>query len=150
MPICSEKGFTLVRDAQGFCVESGTWGHCMLIAGLRFDRPGACMVQSWGPDVPTGPTVLGQPPFSFWADRNTIAAMLAEGDTWAIRDTPSFIPPLADGMDLWNGGMMLTFLVVINLAVTLWIFWSGLRLPTTRCRTWANNSTRPGSTWPKA
>ena len=34
--------------------------------------PGACIIQSWGPDVPDGPTVLGQPDFSFWAEQDVI------------------------------------------------------------------------------
>ena len=88
--ICCNQGFTLVRDAQGFCAESGTWGHCMLIAGVRFDRPGACIVQSWGPDMPTGPTALDQPDFSFWAEQSVVEAILAEGDSWALSKSPGF------------------------------------------------------------
>ena len=78
-----DQGFTLTRDSAGFCAASGTWGHCMLLAGVRFDRAGACIIQSWGPDVPSGPTALGQPSFSFWAERNVIERILAEGDSWA-------------------------------------------------------------------
>lgn len=88
--ICTGQGFTLTRDNQGFCSPQGTWGHCMFIAGVRFDRPGACVVQSWGPDMPSGPTGLGQPPFSFWVDQSTIESILAEGDSWALSQTPDF------------------------------------------------------------
>ncbi len=88
--ICTDQGFTLTRDSGGFCAAKGTWGHCMLLAGVRFDRPGACIIQSWGPDVPGGPTVLGQPSFSFWADRTVIERILGEGDCWALTKTPSF------------------------------------------------------------
>ncbi len=95
--ICTDQGFTLTRDSGGFCAASGTWGHCMLLAGVRFDRPGACIIQSWGPDVPSGPTVLGQPSFSFWAERDVIERILGEGDCWALAKTPSFtkrdLPP---------------------------------------------------------
>ncbi len=59
--ICSNQGFTLHRDQDGFCTARGTWGHCMLIAGVRFDREGACILQSWGPTVPDGPLALDQP-----------------------------------------------------------------------------------------
>ena len=89
--ICTGQGFNLARDSQGFCRAQGTWGHCMFIAGVRFDRPGACVIQSWGPDQPSGPTALDQPPFSFWADQQVIGRILAEGDSWALSRTPSFV-----------------------------------------------------------
>jgi hypothetical protein len=88
--ICTEQGFSLVRDAQGFCALEGTWGHCMLIAGVRFDRPGACILQSWGPDMPTGPTSLDQPSWSFWVDRPVIESILSEGDSWALSKSAGF------------------------------------------------------------
>ena len=95
--ICTTQGFTLERDAEGFCKARGRWGHCMFIAGVRFDRPGACIVQSWGPECPTGPLALAQPTFSFWADRPVIERILAEGDSWALSKTPAFerreLPP---------------------------------------------------------
>jgi hypothetical protein len=89
--ICSNQGFTLQRDPQGFCRPRGVWGHCMLIGGVRFDRPGACIFQSWGPNNPTGPTVLDQPDFSFWADRAVVERILAQGDSWAISRAPAFL-----------------------------------------------------------
>ena len=62
VPICSNQGFTMTRDRDGFCKPQGTWNHCMFIAAVRFDRPGAPSVcQSWGPNVPDGPTSLDQP-----------------------------------------------------------------------------------------
>jgi hypothetical protein len=95
--ICTEQGFTLNRDPEGFCAASGNWGHCMLIAGLRIDRPGACIIQSWGSDVPSGPTVLDQPSFSFWAAQDVVVRILAEGDSWALSKSPAFknrdLPP---------------------------------------------------------
>ncbi len=85
VPVCSNQGFTLERDADGFCRPKGAWGHCMLLVGVRSgDRPGACIFQSWGPDMPTGPLALDQPPNSFWADRDVVASMLALQDSWAI------------------------------------------------------------------
>ena len=85
VPVCSNQGFTLERDAEGFCRPKGVWGHCMLIVGVRADsRPGACIFQSWGPDMPTGPLALDQPPNSFWAERDVVASMLAMQDSWAI------------------------------------------------------------------
>jgi hypothetical protein len=95
--ICTAQGFTLDRDADGFCKARGRWGHCMFIAGVRFDRPGACIIQSWGADCPTGPTALGQPSFSFWADQSAVNSILGEGDSWALTKSPAFqkrdLPP---------------------------------------------------------
>jgi hypothetical protein len=88
--ICTDQGFVLTRDAQGFCAAKDKWGHCMVIAGVRFDRPGACILQSWGPDVPDGPTSLGQPLWSFWAERAVVETILAEGDSWALSKSPGF------------------------------------------------------------
>lgn len=88
--ICTARGFTLTRDPQGFCKARGQWGHCMFIAGARFDRPGACIVQSWGEATPSGPTGLDQPPYSFWADKAVVEAILAEGDSWALSAAPRF------------------------------------------------------------
>lgn len=90
--ICSNQGFTLERDSQGFCRAHGTWGHCMFIAGLRFDRPGALICQSWGPDSPSGPTALDQPSFSFWADKSVIEHILGYGDSWALSKAAEFVP----------------------------------------------------------
>jgi hypothetical protein len=89
--ICTERGFGPQRDAQGFCPPQGWWGHCMLIAGVRFDRVGACILQSWGPEVPSGPLALDQPSFSFWAERPVVEEILAEGDSWALAHAPEFV-----------------------------------------------------------
>lgn len=89
--ICTASGFTMTRDNQGFCRMSGRWGHCMMIGGVRFDRPGALIVQSWGPGVPSGPVDLDQPDYSFWADRRAIESILSEGDSWALSKAPAFV-----------------------------------------------------------
>jgi hypothetical protein len=89
--ICTGAGFAMTRDADGFCEQEGTWGHCMLIAGVRFDRLGACIMQSWGPDQPDGPTSLDQPSWSFWADKSVVESILGEGDSWALSKSPGFV-----------------------------------------------------------
>jgi hypothetical protein len=63
----------------------------MLIGGVRYDRPGACILQSWGPETPSGPTDLDQPHFSFWADRKVVEKILSQGDSWALSKSPAFI-----------------------------------------------------------
>jgi len=83
--VCSNQGFTLQRDQDGFCRPKGSWGHCMLIVGVRADsRPGACIFQSWGSEMPSGPLGLDQPPNSFWAERDVVSSMLAMQDSWAL------------------------------------------------------------------
>ncbi len=82
--VCSNQGFTLTRDSDGFCRARGRWGHCMLIVGVRSDKPGACIFQSWGSDVPSGPLALDQPPNSFWAERSVVESMLSKQDSWSL------------------------------------------------------------------
>jgi hypothetical protein len=62
----------------------------MFIAGVRFDRPGACIIQSWGSECPSGPRALDQPVFSFWADQSAVERILREGDSWALSKSPAF------------------------------------------------------------
>jgi hypothetical protein len=42
VPVCSGQGFTMTRDADGFCKARGSWAHCVLpdtlIAGPTFRR----------------------------------------------------------------------------------------------------------------
>ena len=95
--ICTERGFSMQRDKQGFCKMQGRWGHCMFISAYRADRPGGLVMQSWGPDQPTGPTDLDQPSWSFWAELGDLARIIAEGDSWALSGSPGFpkkaLPP---------------------------------------------------------
>ncbi len=82
--VCSNQGFSMTRDAQGFCRPEGSWAHCMLLVGTRTDRPGACIFQSWGSTQPGGPLDLDQPPNSFWAERSVVESMLSMGDSWSL------------------------------------------------------------------
>ncbi len=84
VPVCSNQGFTMTRDSNGFCAPRGSWAHCMLICGVRTDIPGYCIMQSWGMNVPDGPLALDQPPNSFWAPRRTVESMLRQQDTFAL------------------------------------------------------------------
>lgn len=83
--VCSNQGFSMTRDANGFCRAQGSWSHCMLICAVRADeRPGACIFQSWGANVPSGSLSLDQPNNSFWADRQTVSRMLSARDSFAL------------------------------------------------------------------
>jgi hypothetical protein len=89
--VCSNYGFTMTRDSQGFCDPRGTWNHSMLLTAVRFDREGANCWQSWGPKTPSGPIDLDQPEFSFWIDRRPIERMLGQGDSFTLSKAPNFV-----------------------------------------------------------
>jgi hypothetical protein len=83
--VCSNQGFAIERDSDGFCQAQGAWAHCMLLCGVRADqRPGACIFQSWGSKNPRGPLGLDQPPNSFWAERSVVERMLSLRDSWSL------------------------------------------------------------------
>ena len=78
------------RDTDGFCKRGGTWAHCMYVAGYRQDKRAFCIIQSWGPRTPPGPTTLDQPSCSFWitwADMNTICRT---GEAFALSTFDGF------------------------------------------------------------
>jgi hypothetical protein len=80
--VCSNQGFTMTRDSEGFCSPSGRWDHCMLFMARRSDRPGLCCSQSWGPKTPQGPLALNQPGNTFWVDAKVADRMLGQGDSF--------------------------------------------------------------------
>jgi hypothetical protein len=73
-----------VQDTHCYLADGVVSHNCMLLAGVRTDRPGALIVQSWGMNVPSGPLDLDQPPNSFWAARDVVESMLSMRDSWAL------------------------------------------------------------------
>ena len=90
--VCSDQGFSMTRDSQGFCRAQGTWYHCMLFMAVRFDRPGLCCSQSWGANTPDGPLVLGQPDNTFWVDAPVVTKMLRQRDSFAGSPFDGYMP----------------------------------------------------------
>ena len=90
--VCSNQGFTMPRDSDGFCRPSGSWAHCLTIVGIRGGkRPGAFLLNSWGPDAHSGPLGVGSPsPAGFWADAAVVDRMLRQGDSWAFSGVVGF------------------------------------------------------------
>lgn len=90
--VCSDQGFSMTRDGDGFCSPSGSWAHCMAILGVRGGaRPGAFILNSWGNSAHTGPTFPADAPVAgFWADARTVDRMTAQGDSWAFSDAVGF------------------------------------------------------------
>lgn len=82
--VCSNQGFTTVRDAQGFCKASGQWNHCMMFSSYRPDRPGLLCHQNWGLNSPTGPRYKDQPSNTFWVDATTVDRMLKQNDSFTL------------------------------------------------------------------
>ncbi len=82
--VCSNRGFSMVRDKDGFCSPSGVWNHCMVFVGVRWgSRPGLCLSQSWGRNTPSGPLAFNQPDNTFWVEADVADKMLRQGDSFA-------------------------------------------------------------------
>ncbi len=90
--VCSDQGFTMERDRDGFCKPQGTWNHCMCIIGVRGgQRPGGFILNSWGDQAHTGPTWPADAPVAgFWADANVIDKMVRQGDSFALSEAVGF------------------------------------------------------------
>jgi hypothetical protein len=86
------QGFTLHRDQDGLCRQSGQWGHEQAV-GARRTRNGQrqyLMLQSWGNTIPDGPTTDDQPLFSFWVDERDFTSILSQRDFLAFSLFPGF------------------------------------------------------------
>jgi hypothetical protein len=83
--VCSNQGFSMARDQDGFARPQGSWPHCMcfIAADDAFRRPGLLCMNSWGPDWNSGPKRNDQPDGSFWVDAATVNRMLAVQDSFA-------------------------------------------------------------------
>lgn len=87
VPVCSGQGFTMTRDADGFCRPSGSWAHCMLFGAvivLPNGKRGLGCAQSWGQNTPSGLLLPGCPDFVFGVDEETATRMLSGRDSFAI------------------------------------------------------------------
>lgn len=86
--LCSNVGFYMRTDAQGFLAKSREpWYHSMLLWGIDTisRRKGGCIANSWGSQWLDGPEhALGTPKGCFWADAEIIDMMLKQGDSYAI------------------------------------------------------------------
>ena len=100
-PLCSDQGFTTVRDSSGFCRPQGSWAHCMASGGAgiaKGNRPFGLIHQSWG-ESPTGNNRLilesGRelmlPQGCFAVDADVIDRMCRQGDTWSLAGLKGFV-----------------------------------------------------------
>ncbi len=90
--VCSDRGFRMDRDREGFSRPQGTWYHCMAIIGYRGGaRPGFFILNSWGDEAHTGPVYPADAPAAgFWADFAVVEGMLRQGDSFALADVRGF------------------------------------------------------------
>jgi hypothetical protein len=83
-----------VEDAHSYLANNIVSHNCMCLDGYHVDGGGreyGHYDNSWDGVYHTGPTGWGSPTGNgFWADSNTIARMLAEGDSWAVSAVKGF------------------------------------------------------------
>lgn len=94
VPVCSNQGFSMTRDANGICRAEGSWAHCMEFRGVCTLKGGKRILiiqQSWG-ESPTGPNVLKlesgkevtMPQGCFGCEMEVADKMLKGRDSYAI------------------------------------------------------------------
>jgi hypothetical protein len=84
--VCSDQGFAMTRDKEGFAGPEGTWYHCMKFIASKDDaRPGLLCMNSWG-DAHQGPTgAFDIPAGSFWVEADICTEMFRESlDSYAL------------------------------------------------------------------
>jgi len=104
--VCSMRGFSMtLRD--GYLTPAGSWAHCMMFAGVRWQpRPALLCVNSWG-DCYTG-SVDPKLPAQFqrssgWVDAPTCTSMLQGEDSFALSGYAGFPPRMLPD---WTGGAL--------------------------------------------
>jgi hypothetical protein len=94
--VCSGQGFSMSRDADGFCKPGGTWWHCMCLAAVRWGkRPGLLCLNSWGDSNTVGkhypenmPTAVRN--CSFYVDAEVCTRMLSGRDSYVYAGYSGF------------------------------------------------------------
>ncbi len=96
--VCSGQGFSMSRDADGFCKPGGVWWHCMCFIGVRFGkRPGLLCANSWGDSNTAGKHYPDDMPeavrnCSFWVDAEVCDRMLSGRDSYVYAGYNGFKP----------------------------------------------------------
>lgn len=85
--VASDQGFTMTRDSQGVCSPRGSWMHQMYIAAVVVLPDGRKVFgcgQSWGSNVPDGPTLWHCPDYVFGIEWSVANRMFAQGDSMGL------------------------------------------------------------------
>lgn len=108
--VCSGQGFSMSRDADGFCKAGGVWWHCMTLLGLRGGkRPGLLCANSWGDSNTVGKHYPENMPeavrnCSFWIDADVCDRMLSGRDSYVYAGYSGFKPTQLP--DHWLRGIL--------------------------------------------
>lgn len=89
LTICSNQGFTTVRDKDGFCNPDGIWPHCMACVGFddNSKRPGIEISNSWGLYI-GGKPKFDEPASIFFCDAEVFDKMCNQqgSECWSFSD----------------------------------------------------------------
>ena len=107
--VCSGQGLGQ-RDSNGFAPPRGSWSHCMLFGGVRYDKPGLLNTNSWGNSwgtkAPFGPGLDDYwdevRKCSAWVDANTVTKMLRQQDSYIITGVKGLEPRDIDWSKGWE------------------------------------------------
>jgi hypothetical protein len=79
------QGFTMQRNAQGFCRPQGRWDHYQvrISVGVWGGIAGCGYNQSWGKTTPAGPLLPGHPGNCFGVEGSVQDRIIKSGD-WAV------------------------------------------------------------------
>ncbi len=108
--VCSGQGFSMSRDADGFCKPGGVWWHCMCFIGVRHGkRPGLLCANSWGDSNTVGKHFPETMPeavrnCSFWVDADVATKMLSGRDSYVYAGYSGFKPTQLP--DHWLRGIL--------------------------------------------
>lgn len=97
--VCSNYGFSNVRDKNGISEVNGSWAHAMAWIACddtheRLNETLFLVQNSWG-IWNTGPKVHGQPEGSFWIRQGVAEAMIGEGAAFAYSDFKGFVKKIS-------------------------------------------------------
>jgi hypothetical protein len=110
IPVCSNLGFG-ARSANGFAPRKGSWSHCMALTGVRYDKPGLLLTNSWGnswgdeaPFYPTDYPYAEVIKCSAWITQAAVEAMLAQEDSYILTGVAGLERRAIDWATGWNIG----------------------------------------------
>lgn len=99
--VCTQRGYAAQRDANGVCRRQGQWGHCICCDGYATvnGKIQYHIDNSWDSMYHKGPVGPGNPSEAgFYVVESEMAAILAEGDSWAVSAVKGF-PKQRKGLD---------------------------------------------------
>ena len=105
--VCSMRGFSMTLRDGGYLTPMGTWAHCMMFAGVKWNpRPALLCVNSWadcydGDVDPALPTQFQKS--AGWVDADTCTDMLSGEDSFALSGYSGFEPRTLPN---WTGGVL--------------------------------------------